>query len=81
MTTDTNVPKMTAMFATDLSYVRYQLGRLTPAELGDVADRHDVHPKTLRRILSKETQAPGADTISKLAIFFRSIERRQKRAA
>lgn len=69
------------MFATDLSYVRYQLGRLTPAELIELADKFGKHPKTLRRVISKETAAPGADLISKLALHFKALERRHKKAA
>lgn len=71
---------MMPMFATDLAYVRFQLSRLDPSQLGDVARKHEVHPKTLRRFVSKETML-RSDTMSKLAIYFRSLERRQKAAA
>lgn len=71
---------MAFVFATDLSYVRFQLGRLDPAGLKEVAAKHDVHPKTLRRFVSKATML-RSDTMSRLALYFRTIERRQKRAA
>lgn len=65
------------MFATDLAYVRYQLSLLSTSESREVAKKNKIHPKTLQRILSKETPAPRSDTIGKLAVHFKTIERRK----
>jgi len=66
------------MFATDVSYVRDQLKRCSPEELNAAAKVADVHLKTLQRILKRKDVGTRAITISKLALHFRT---REKRAA
>jgi hypothetical protein len=66
------------MFTTDLSYVRDQLGKLTPTERSQVAKKNKLHPKTLRRILGKKTKGPRSDTIGKLLMHFRTQEQRRR---
>lgn len=65
------------MFGSELSYVRAQLGRLDTAERREVAAEIEVHPKTLSRILSRKTKFGRTDTIGKIAMYFRTKEKRR----
>jgi DNA-directed RNA polymerase specialized sigma54-like protein len=60
---------------TDLSYVRGKLERMKPPELQRIADEIDVHVKTLKRFVRRESY-PRSDTIGKLAIYFRTKDKR-----
>jgi hypothetical protein len=66
------------MLGTELSYVREKLAGCTPEERNALAKVVKVHPKTLRRIVSKKTLAPGSDTVGKIAMHFRTQEKRRK---
>jgi hypothetical protein len=68
------------MLGTDLSYVRTQLARLTRDEIREAAEANDIHPKTIRRIVSRFTLYPRSDTVGKLALYFRTKEKRRKAA-
>lgn len=84
MTTDIKVHKNLEMLGTELAYVRAQLAPLGPDERLAVSKRVGVHVKTLNRIASKETKFGRTDTIGKIAMYFRTREKRgngQRRAA
>lgn len=66
------------MFATDLAYVRHHLSLLTTSETREVAKKTKIHPKTLKRIATKKTPSPRSDTIGKLAIHLKTVERRKQ---
>lgn len=65
------------MLGTELAYVRAQLERLGPAERKRVAEDIEVHVKTINRIASRETKYGRTDTIGKIAMYFRTKERRK----
>ena len=64
------------MVGSDLAYVRAQLRPLGPEERRMISDCIGVHIKTLKRIASKETKFGRTDTISKIAMYFRSQEQK-----
>jgi hypothetical protein len=61
----------------ELAYVRAQLGRKTPEELKDIAKATKLNVKTLNRLRSKKTKYGRTDTVGKLAMHFRTKERRK----
>lgn len=64
------------MLGTELAYVRSRLGLLGPSERKLVASQIRVHVKTLNRLASKETKYGRTDTVGKLAMYFRTKEKR-----
>lgn len=65
------------MLGSELTYVRAQLAPLGSAERKIVSARVGVHPKTLSRIASKKTKFGRTDTIGKIAMYFRTREKRR----
>lgn len=65
------------MLGTELAYVREQLAPLGPSERKKVAESIDVHVKTINRIASRETKYGRTDTIGKIAMYFRTREKRR----
>lgn len=74
---DKNVHKMADMFVNELSYVREQL-ELHKKEWPKIASATQVNVRTLRRITSRETAYPRYDTVGKLALHFRTKEKRRR---
>jgi hypothetical protein len=66
------------MLGTELAYVREKLGRASPSERRQIAIEIGINPKTLLRILRRETKYGRTDTIGKLSMHFRTRERRRK---
>lgn len=64
------------MLGTDLSYVREQLKGLTRAEVDLAAKAADCHPKTIKRLRTKSVETSSV-TVSKLALWFRTREKRR----
>lgn len=77
LTLDNGVPQNGLMIGTELAYVREKLKRLSPSEMNELAKIVDVHPKTVRRISDRRTKAPRSDVIGKMAIHFRTQEKRR----
>lgn len=65
---------------TELGYVKEQLKRIGHAGWQDVFRGTGVPIRTIKRIAYDETKAPGSDTIGKIAIFFRTREKRRRDA-
>jgi hypothetical protein len=63
---------------TDLSYVKEQLARVGRAGWAEAAKKTGIHPRTVSRIAYDETRAPRSDVVGKLAIHFRTQEKRRK---
>jgi hypothetical protein len=63
------------MFGTELAYVRACLAPLTRPERDALAKKIRVHERTLRRIV--DGGVCRADTTGKLAIYFRTKEKRK----
>lgn len=61
---------------TDLAYVKEQLRRVGPAEWKPIAKAARINVKTIRRIVSDETRGPRSDTVGKIAMYFRTKEKR-----
>jgi plasmid maintenance system antidote protein VapI len=66
------------MLGTELAYVRAKLEPLDAAGRKAVAKSIEVHPKTLDRIVSRKTQFGRTDTIGKIAMYFRTKEKRKQ---
>jgi hypothetical protein len=64
------------MLGTELAYVRDQLKRCSPEERLFAAKAVKVHPKTIKRIVERSTENPSAMTVGKLAMHFRTQEKR-----
>lgn len=64
------------MLGSELAYVRSQLKKLGPADRKRAAESVGAHVKTLNRLASKETKFGRTDTVGKLAMYFRTQERR-----
>ena len=62
---------------TELAYVRAQLAPLGPDERKAVSASVGVHVKTLHRIASRQTKFGRTDTIGKIAMYFRTKEKRK----
>lgn len=77
LTTDRNVPQNHVMLGTELAYVRSQLERLGPSEKRLVSAKVGLHVKTLNRLASKKTKYGRTDTVGKLAMYFRTKEKRK----
>lgn len=69
------------MQGSELAYVREQLAKYTHSEWKIIAEKSEVPFRTVKRVGYKETPFPRSDTIGKLALYFRTVEKRQKRAA
>jgi len=70
-------PILGDMVGSELAYVREKLSRATPAERRVIAEAVEVNVKTLQRLASKETKYGRTDTVGKLAMYFRTRERRK----
>ena len=70
-------PILGGMVGSELAYVREKLSRATPAERRVIAEAVEVNVKTLQRLASKETKYGRTDTVGKLAMYFRTRERRK----
>ena len=77
LTQDINVHQNAQMLGTELAYVRQQLKRCSHAERVAAAKAVKVHPKTIRRILERETENPSSVTVGRLAMHFRTQEARR----
>lgn len=76
MTRDADVPMIREMLGTELAYVRERLRRCTAEERGAAAKAAKVHPKTIRRIADRKTENPSAVTVGRLALHFRTRDKR-----
>ena len=65
------------MLGTELAYVREKLARCGPAERKEISAAIGVHLKTLNRIASRETKYGRTDTVGKIAMHFRTREKRR----
>jgi hypothetical protein len=65
------------MLGTELAYVRAKLEPLDAAARKAVAKAVGLNSKTLDRIASKKTQFGRTDTIGKIAMHFRTKEKRK----
>lgn len=65
------------MIGTELVYVRERLKRCSPTERRAAAKAAKVHEKTIRRIVDRETENPSSVTVGRLAIHFRTREKRE----
>lgn len=65
------------MLGTELAYVRAQLQPLGPEERKKVSASVGVHIKTLNRLVSRQTKYGRTDTIGKIAMYFRTREKRK----
>lgn len=65
------------MLGSELSYVRDQLGRHTHSEWKVISDRSGVSFRTVKRIGYRETKYPRSDAVGKLALYFRTREKRR----
>jgi hypothetical protein len=64
------------MLGSELAYVREKLSRTTAAERKEIAKSLGMSGKTLSRLASKETKYGRTDTVGKLALHFRTRDRR-----
>jgi hypothetical protein len=64
------------MLGTELAYVRSKLEPLDSAGRKAAADSIGIHIKTLNRIASRKTKYGRTDTIGKIAMYFRTKEKR-----
>lgn len=70
---------LTSRFVTtDLAYIKEQLKRVGSSGWGPIAKAARINVKTIRRIVSDETRGPRSDTVGKIAIYFRTKEKRAK---
>lgn len=69
------------MQGTELAYVREQLKRFKHRDWKMIARAANVEFRTLKRIAYNETAHPRSDTTGKLALYFRTIEARRRKAA
>lgn len=63
---------------TELAYVKEQLRLANRAVWADCAKASGVHFRTISRIAYDETM-PGSDTVGKIAMYFRTKEKRESR--
>jgi transcriptional regulator with XRE-family HTH domain len=61
---------------TELSYVKDQLKRAPRTVWAECAKASGVHFRTISRIVYGETM-PGSDTVGKIAMYFRTKEKRK----
>ena len=66
------------MLGTELAYVRAQLAPLDAAARKAAATSIGIHPKTLNRIADRKTKFGRTDTIGKIAMYFRTKEKRKQ---
>jgi hypothetical protein len=66
------------MLGTELAYVRARLERLGPEDIKVVSAAVGLHVKTLKRLTSKETKYGRTDTVGKLAMYFKTKEKRRR---
>lgn len=78
LTADMRVPQNALMLGTELAYVRKQLKRCSAEEREAARKAAKVHVKTLRRIAARETENPSALTVGRLALHFKTREKRQE---
>jgi hypothetical protein len=62
----------------ELSYVKGELKRLGHAGWWAVSEGAGVPMRTIKRIGYEETAAPRSDTVGKLALYFKTREKRRK---
>jgi hypothetical protein len=62
---------------TDLTYVKAQLDRLGHSGWHEVSKGAKVPMRTIKRIGYRETPSPRSDTVGKLAMYFRTKEKRR----
>lgn len=63
---------------TDLAYVKENLRQLGHAGWHEVSRGAGVPMRTIKRIGYAETPSPRSDTVGKLAVYFRTREKRRK---
>lgn len=80
LTQDKYVPIIRLMLS-ELSYVRERLSQHKHAEWKGIAAASRVPFRTIKRIAYRETQYPRSDTVGKLALYFRTKEKRAQKAA
>lgn len=76
LTADILVPQNTGMLGSELSYVRDQLARYKHADWKRISTASGVPFRTVKRIGYRETAYPRSDTVGKLAMYFRTQEKR-----
>lgn len=69
-------PIITGVLGTELAYVREKLKPLTRAERKAIAAAVKVHWKTIDRLVDRRTKYGRTDTVGKLALHFRTRDRR-----
>ena len=69
-------PYFGEMLGTELAYVRARLEPLNAAQRKAVADACELNVKTINRLVSKATKYGRTDTIGKIAMHFRTREKR-----
>lgn len=67
---------MPLVIGTELAYVKTNLGRCSREERRSLAKKIGKEPITLERIVDGRTKYPRADVVGKLAIHFRTQEKR-----
>lgn len=68
------------MLGSELSYVREQLALSKHAQWKEISAASGVPFRTVKRIAYRETEYPRSDSVGKLAIYFRTKEKRRKAA-
>lgn len=65
-----------APVTTDLAYIKERLLSIGSSQWGPIHKATRINLRTIRRIASGETPAPRSDTVGKIAIYFRTKEKR-----
>lgn len=66
------------MLGSELAYVREKLGAYAHSDWKIFAAESGVPFRTVKRIAYRETEFPRSDTVGKLAMYFRTKEKRRK---
>ena len=77
MTRDMVVPHYYGMLGSELAYVREKLARCGVVEKREIAAACGLNVKTLNRLASRQTKYGRTDTVGKIAMHFRTRERRR----
>lgn len=75
LTRDKNVPQNQRMFS-ELVYVKERLAAHSRSDWMKISKSTGVPFRTITRIAYKETPSPRSDTVGKLAMHFRTKEKR-----
>lgn len=72
-------PLLSGVMFTELAYVKEKLRGAEKSVWHECAKVSGVHFRTISRIVYDET-IPGSDTVGKIAMYFRTKEKRRKAA-